>query len=199
MATQKIILVLVACLSLTLSAAQAPIRGPLRPPMFKPGMSHKEWEKAFEQQRRQHLKEAAEHTNLLAREAWKRLLRVSEGQWTLIEPKYEAIVKLIPEARAGVVASGGSNKETFHWFRYSKFGIGKTPDEMTDGEKVADALVELLEDPNSTGAQIRQKIDALQKARETARKALPEARKELAAVLTTPRQEAVFLLMGCID
>jgi len=39
----------------------------------------------------------------------------------------------------------------------------------------------------------------LQQVREKARKEWPKAKRELAAVLTTPRQEAVFLIMGRID
>jgi uncharacterized coiled-coil DUF342 family protein len=76
---------------------------------------------------------------------------------------------------------------------------GKTRDQMPEAYRVADELIDLLEDANSTDEQIRQKIDALQQARENARKALPKAKQELAAVLTTPRQEAVFLIKGYID
>jgi membrane-bound ClpP family serine protease len=74
----------------------------------------------------------------------------------------------------------------------------KAPDELTEGEKIAEEFIDLLENENAK-EEIRRKIDALQRAREKARKQLPEARKELAAVLTSPRQEAVFLLMGYID
>ena len=70
---------------------------------------------------------------------------------------------------------------------------------MTEGERIVEELTDLLEDKNSKEEEIRQKIDALQRARAKARKALPKAKQELAAVLTTPRQEAVFLLMGGID
>lgn len=75
----------------------------------------------------------------------------------------------------------------------------KAPDELTEGEKIVEELTGLLEDENSKEKEIRQKIDTLQRAREKARKQLPEAKQELAAVLTSPRQEAVFLLMGYID
>jgi membrane-bound ClpP family serine protease len=75
----------------------------------------------------------------------------------------------------------------------------KAPDELTEGEKIAEEFIDLLENENAKEEEIRRKIDALQRAREKARKQLPEARKELAAVLTSPRQEAVLLLMGYID
>ena len=70
---------------------------------------------------------------------------------------------------------------------------------MTEGERIAEELIDLLEDENSKEEEIRQKIDALQRAREKARRAKPKAQQELRKVLTTPRQEAVFLLMGYID
>ena len=75
----------------------------------------------------------------------------------------------------------------------------KAPDEMSEGEKIADELIDLLEDENAKDKEIRRKIDALQQAREKAKKELPKAKQKLAAVLTSPRQRAVFLLMGPID
>ncbi len=70
---------------------------------------------------------------------------------------------------------------------------------MTEGERIVEELTDLLEDKNSKEEEIRQKIDALQRARAKARKELPKAKQELRKVLTTPRQEAVFLIMGYID
>lgn len=75
----------------------------------------------------------------------------------------------------------------------------KAPDEMSEGEKIVEELTDLLEDENSKEEEIKQKIDALQQAKEKARKALPKARQELRKVLTTPRQEAVLLLWEFID
>jgi len=75
----------------------------------------------------------------------------------------------------------------------------KAPNEMTEGEKIVEELTDLLENENAKDEEIRRKIDALQQAREKAKGQLPKARQELRKVLTTPRQEAVFLLLGCID
>jgi len=208
MAKQSIILVLVACFSLMLLAAQPPSDVvPRHPdPKLLRGLTDEEAQKRikeyYPQQRQEQEAANREYLNVVATEAWKNLLRVTDEQWKLIEPKYEALVTLVPEARVHARAWGGRNQESFHWFRYSKGTDGtraKTPDEMTEGQKIADALVDLLEDANSTDEQIRGKIDALQQARKNARKALPKAKQELAKVLTTPRQEAVFLIMGCID
>jgi hypothetical protein len=60
-------------------------------------------------------------------------------------------------------------------------------------------LIDLMRQEDPSDEELRQKIDALQQVREKARKKFPKAKRELAAVLTTPRQEAVFLLLGYID
>ena len=159
----------------------------------------KEW---FHQFRQQRLRESEERFRPMEREAWKRLLRVNEQQWKMIEPKNEAYFALSHEAYVTALGSRGRDEQSFSWIKHSK-GTGgiraKTPEEMTEGQKLADELIDLLEDDKSTDEAVRQKIDALQKVRDDARRQLPKARKELAAVLTTPRQEAVFLLLGCID
>lgn len=150
----------------------------------------------------EHLKEVEQRMKPMRTEAWKRLLRVNDQQWKMIEPSEKGEEVLGYEAHAAARGSGVHTKEGFRWQKHSE-GTGGTlatpADEMTEGQKIADALCGLLEDPNSTDAQIREKIDALQQARENARKALPKAKQELAAVLTSARQEAVFLLTGSID
>jgi hypothetical protein len=67
------------------------------------------------------------------------------------------------------------------------------------GMATYEELIDLMLQKNTSDEELRQKIDALQQVREKARKKLPKAKRELAAVLTTPRQEAVFLLLGYID
>ena len=99
--------------------------------------------------------------------------------------------------------SGGlRNGEQFRWNKPSRpYGPmqGKARDRMPQTHKTEEELIDLLEDANSTDQQIREKIDALQQARENARKALHKAKQEFAALLTTPRQEAIFLIKGDID
>jgi len=155
-----------------------------------------------EEYRNKVLRRGEEELKLMEREAWKRLLRIDERRWKRIQPKSEEVWILKREAQAHALGYGGHSEQSFHWHKHSK-GTGgrsaKTPDEMTEGLKLADALVDLLEDANSTDEAIREKIDALQKVRDNARKQLPKAKQELANVLTTSRQEAVFLLTGSID
>jgi hypothetical protein len=168
-------------------------------------MSNEEYQKQVEELLERHKDEQIdrniEYMNLMGTEAWTHLLRVTEAQWKLIEPTYRRANDLTWEMWAG---AGGSphNEPNAPWRRASEgYGRmrGKTRDQMPEAYRVADELIDLLEDANSTDEQIRQKIDALQQARENARKALPKAKQELAAVLTTPRQEAVFLIKGYID
>ena len=208
MAKKRTILIAVACISLTVFTVQTLSQVPTRPPRLRDmkGMTEEERKKEMEnwrfQRRQQELKKSEERMKVMAREAWKRLLRVNERQWKLIEPKNEKVGSLVYETWAGASGWGGIEEQRFYWHRHSKGSGGisaKAPHEMTEGQKIADELVGLLEDEKSKDEEIRRKIDALQQVREKARKELPEAGKELAALLTNPRQEAVFLLMGCID
>ncbi len=206
MAKKIIILVLVVCFSITVLAAPTPSGMPLKLPLRKRGMSaeehRKEVEKAIEQHKQQEADRSKEYMDLMVRQAWKRLLRVTDQQFKLIEQKREKAHDLYIQKRVGAAGCGGNDEQSFHWNRWSK-GTGgvraKAPDEMTEGKKIADELIDLLENENSKEKEIRLKIDALQRAREKAKKELPKAKQELAAVLTTPRQEAVFLIMGYID
>jgi len=212
MTKKRIILVLAVCFSIPVFTGQTLSQMPMRPPRLRDmqGMTaeerKKEHRKAMEewkfQRRQQDRKRSEERMNLMAREAWKRLLRVTEQQWRLIEPKYEKVRDLSFEARVCARGSGGSNEQSFRWIRRSEISSGgraKTLDEMTEGEKIVEELTDLLENENAKDEEIRRKIDALQQAREKAKGQLPKARQELRKVLTTPRQEAVFLLLGCID
>lgn len=205
MAKQRIILLLVACFSLTLLAAQPPdFKIPKIPPL-KPGTSREEYRRQVEQAHKQHREEQIdrhiEYSNLMATAAWKHLLRVTETQWKLIEPKDRKVNDLDWEMWAGA-GTGSDSEGNFRW-RISSEGYGrmrgKTRDQMPEAYRVAEELIDLLEDENSKDEEIRKKIDALQQARENAREALPKAKQDLAAVLTTPRQEAVFLINGYVD
>ncbi len=206
MAKQRIILVLVVCFSLTTLAAQRPSGMLPKLPLRKQGMSaeehRKEVEKAIEQHKQQEADRSKEYINLMARQAWKRLLRVTDQQFKLIEQKREKVGRLYREKRVGAAGCEGNDEQSFRWYRWSKSTGGvraKAPDEMTEGKKIADELIDLMRKERAKEKEIRLKIDALQQVREKAKKELPKAKQELAAVLTTPRQEAVLLLMGYID
>jgi len=206
MAKHKIILISVVCFSMAVLAGQRPSHMPLKIPPPKPGMTseeyHKEVEKSIEQQRRQQREINKEHMNLMARQAWLQLLRVSERQWIRIKPKSEKVRDLLFQSHVGA-GSGVRNLEIFHWNRPSESHYhpmeDMARDQMPEGYRIVEELIDLLENEKSTDESIRVKIDALQQAREKAREVLPQAKKELAVVLTTPRQEAIFLILGQID
>ena len=205
MANHKILILFVVCFSVAL-AGQGPSYMPLIIPLPKPGMTaeeHKEEvRKAIEQHKRQERERDKEYMDLMARQAWIRLLRVSESQWNLINPKYKKANDLSWDVWIGA-GVGGRDMESFHWNKPSDTPQHpmefKSRDQWTEGYIIVEELIELLEDEKSTNESIKQKIDALQQAREKAKKEWPKAKQELAATLTTPRQEAVFLLLGYID
>ena len=205
MAKHKIIIILAVFFSVAL-ASQRPPYMPPKFPLRKPGMTaeeyHKETQKFFEHQMRQKRDRNKEYMNLMARQAWMRLLRVSERQWKTIESKYDKVHDL--ELESWVGAAGYSHdRESFHWKRASNSPYHpmeyKSHDEMPEGYRIVEELINLLEDEKSTDQQIRKKIDNLQQVREKAREALTQAKKELTEILTTPRQEAIFLILGHID
>jgi hypothetical protein len=154
---------------------------------------------SIEQHKRREREKKYETLDLLADKAWLRLLRINERQWMRLKPKVERVRELIHESNACAAGRGG--KESFHWIRHSDspIGIGKTREQLPEGFRIVEELIDLLQDETAKDEEIRKKIDALQQARAKARKKLAEAKKELAAVLTTPRQEAVFLIHGKID
>jgi len=204
MIKNRIMLVFIACFSAVLLAAQTPSFTPRKLPPRKSGMTDEEYrkeiEKAIEQRRQSERNMRNEQIEAMFPQAWKRLLRISDRQWKLIEPKVNKIQVIGWTTRACAAGHGGI--EDFHWYKYSEGTTrtsAKAPHEMSEGQRLADELVDLLEDENSKDEQIRKKIDELQQARENARKELPRAKLELAPLLTTPRQEAIFLIMGYID
>jgi Spy/CpxP family protein refolding chaperone len=69
---------------------------------------------------------------------------------------------------------------------------------LNESQRIVEELIDLLEDETSKDEEIRKKIQALQEARAEALREYANAQEELATVLTTPRQEAVFLIKGAI-
>ena len=206
MAKNRMILVAIACFSAVLLAAQASSFASRKFPP-KRGMTKEEHRKEIEQVNReanqQRLKTLQKRMDARLPQAWKGLLRISERQWKIIEPKIDKIQVVGSSMWACAPGyRGGDAQQSFHWYKHSEgtpHRSAKAPHEMSEGEKLADELVDLLENENSKDEEIRKKIDQLQQVREKARKELAEIRRELAALPMTPRQEAIFLVMGYID
>ena len=162
-------------------------------------------------QRQERLKKDEPERKQRRLEAWMRLLRITAKQWNLIGPGYASILELSGvngEEKRGAVGYGGGvqmddwrSTKGFYWIKYASTpgSVAPTTDEMTEGQRVVDELIALLDDDNAKDQAIRQKIEALQEARAEARQAIPQAKQALRHTLTSRRQEAVFLLMGLID
>jgi hypothetical protein len=210
MTRRKLILAAVACFSIALitgrtlsraHASNAKLMRPFPPAKVLRGLTDEERVKAIEKWRAERENREKQHLNSMVREAWKRLLRVNEQQWAMMEPKIDKVYVL---ARAANVRAYGSQDDAgvFHWRRPSRPGgplAGESRSQMPEQYRIVEDLIDLLEDKKSTDAQIKQKADALQQTREKARKGLAQLRRELGAVPMTPRQEAIFLIMGYVD
>ena len=213
MATQRVIVVLIACLTLAVFTG-----GSLSPQRTRPrtgfdlkglpkslrGLSQAEGREAikkwFDDQILQQRISTYEYWMATWRQALMNELRVSEGQWRIIEPKYKRERQLMFDVsgRANFTSRNGKP-----WTKPTEDNgvtpVPKTEAELTEAERSVCRLVDLVRREDSTDEEVRKEIDALQQARDKARPEWRRARLELAAALTTPRQEAVFLLMGHID
>ena len=207
MAKNRIILVVIVCFSMAGFAGQPQQE---RGPILKKSMTDAEKSKFFEPLFKPMLQQDErdrERIRLMCREAWKRLFRISERQWKIIEPKVDKVqvlgYKILLGSRESLVTL--RDVKPFHWKRPSRErgtwppAPARTFDELTESEKILEELIDVLEDENSKDEEIRQKRDALQQFREKARREFAKVRQEMAVVLTTPRQQAVLLLMGYID
>ena len=100
-------------------------------------------------------------------------------------------------------SGAGSSSSGNQWIKPTENKMGRalplTFSELREASRNVDKLVDLLRREDTTDEELRKQIDALQQVREKARKERPKAKQELAATLTTPRQEAVLLLLGFID
>ncbi|MEE9370798.1 MAG: hypothetical protein V3W45_04925 [Sedimentisphaerales bacterium] len=83
----------------------------------------------------------------------------------------------------------------WRWLRPSQY---KSLENLNEGEKICEELFELLEDSNSESEKIRQKMEALRKFRQEAKKELAIAQQELRE-LVTQRQEAALVMMQLLD
>jgi len=210
LAKQKLIIVITTCLTLGALGGRTmppkPISATAPPPReLLRGLTDAEKKEAVEKWfADQHLQERIsdlEYRAEMRRLAMINELRVSEAQWKIIEPKCERQIQIM--YGTWVRASHRVTTEKDTWIKPTENKMGralpKTAAEMTESDRIIEKLIDLIRREDTTDEELRKQIDALQQAREKARKEWPKARQELAATLTTPRQEAVFLLLGYID
>ena len=212
MAKKRTILIVIVCFSIAVFAGQTLSKKQISPfpPKFLPGMTKEEHKKEIEnwhlQRQRQKREKNWSFNNLgksVVMELRKQTLGITKRQWKFIEPKYKKVETLRREKHVHILTRVHRNREKIssHWKKLTEdnyFRKAKIPAELTKGEKIAEELIDLLENEKSKDQEIRQKMDALQQAREKARKELPQAESELCELLT-PRQESVLLLWEFID
>jgi hypothetical protein len=92
-----------------------------------------------------------------------------------------------------------NNKKTYstiqHGWKWYKPSDRKTPGKLTEGERLSEEILELIEDKNSKPEEIEQNMETLRKIKQESNKQLAKARQELREVLTY-RQEAALILIG---
>jgi flagellar biosynthesis GTPase FlhF len=134
-------------------------------------------------------------------------LKASEEQWKVIKPKLEKVRLLRDRARSTVglllgssSRSGSDNTKSaiVPAMQWNPSWKKTNSAELTDAQKIANRLMDLVDQDETTDEQFSRQMAALRQCREK-QKALEDqwarAREELRKNLTT-RQEAALILMG---
>jgi hypothetical protein len=141
--------------------------------------------------------------------AVKQIMGVTDQQWEQIKPKFDKVRQLTTDSRVNITVSSGRRgrgadagaaapaEQTPSWFRPSQ-RAQTTGQELTEGEKAAEALLDLIEKKDSDPKQIQQKVEALRAVRQKAQKELATAQADLRKALNE-RQQAMLTLMGFLD
>ncbi len=228
MAQRRIILGFVVCFSITVFTVQTLPRTPSSNRILKPpdaerlrNMTEEERKKEIEKRREQRKLEREQR-----RKEWEKqkeeaggfiyekfALGATEEQWNVIKPKLEKVRHLRDLERSTVnlflTSSSGSgtssrdsrsaNVPTWQWNISWK---DKAPAELTKAQKIANTLMDLVDNKYTKAKEFKRKMDALRKSRskeepekKKKKEELSKARQELREVLTT-RQEAPLVLMG---
>jgi len=83
----------------------------------------------------------------------------------------------------------------WEWMRLSE---GKTPNELAEGERACEELLDVLEAKSASPEQIRGRVEALRQIRWQRQQELEEVRRWLLEIVT-PEQEAKLILMDYLD
>ncbi len=190
-----ITLLFVACVSLTVFTARTLSQtAGSKERLGLPDLKRKQEKKEANERRRGRLIE-------------KYALKATEEQWKIIEPRLKRVRLLRDQARSTVglflvsssVSGSGRTKgamiPTMQWNPSWK----NTPTaELTDAQKTANRLMDLVDKDHTTDEQFRRQMGSLRQMRKKEarlKEELIEAREELRQRLT-PRQEAALVLMG---
>jgi len=146
-----------------------------------------------------------------ADESMKQALQATERQWKVIKPRLDKVEYLSKQARVSMTpgyyrrsrgSSGPNNQQSVpkveEGWKWSKSWEEKAPDELSEGERICEELLKLLEDKSSKQEEIEQKVEALREVRKETGKQLARAQQELREVLTF-RHEATLVLMRYLN
>jgi hypothetical protein len=140
---------------------------------------------------------------------YQELLGMSDEEWAVIGPYVLKVTTLSSATQSRgtgirmIMSSRGNTRqeaqEQSQTEAQSRDQNRRTRGTTTDSQdENLEALQTLLEDENATTDEIKAKLSALRKARETAKQELATARKELRELLTL-RQEATLVVMGLLE
>ena len=181
------------------------------------GMNPEEKMKYFQEFAEQQRKAAEEQEALAMQQA----LGADNKQWKVIEPKLKKVKHYREQAFIGTKPPFQSNFSSFNTgqgfgggfsggFQFQAGGISpggtfqSVPGRqdfdgpVSDGEILCEEIRRLLMNPQATPEQVSQKLDALRKAKDKARRQWIAAQQQLREVLDY-RQQAKLVLMGLLD
>lgn len=129
-------------------------------------------------------------------ESFKELLELNDEEWTVIRPKIVKVLTLSLQSSGNPLsmlmvrpgAQGLSNMRR-------RFPANSQSNTM---EESMQRLKKLLENKDTTTAQIRDQVIKVRKEREKKQQELMTAKKDLRELLTV-RQEAILISMGLLD
>lgn len=120
----------------------------------------------------------------------KETLGSTDEEWKALQPKVEAVQKLVMQGRMGMFGrrrGGGDPNQP-----------QQQPEATNDVQKLTQELQALLDNKDSDPKVVAEKLKALREARDKSKVDLKKAQDELRELLT-PRQEAQLVLMGLLD
>ena len=181
-------------------------------------MSPEEKTKYFQQLAEEQRKAAEEQEDI----AMQQILGVNDEQWKVIEPRLKKVKYYREQAFIGTKPPFQTSFSGFNTGPGGGQGFGggfaggfqlqggsggtfqgvpvrqDSEGPMSDGEVLCEEIQRMLDDPQTTPEQASQKLDALRKEREKARKQWIAAQQQLREVLDF-RQQARLVLMGLLD
>jgi hypothetical protein len=121
----------------------------------------------------------------------KETLGSTDEEWKALQPKVEAVQKLVMQSRMGMFGRRrGGNTDPNQ--------PQPQPEATTDVQKLTQELQALLDNKDADPKVVAEKLKALREARDKSKVDLKKAQDELRELLT-PLQEARLVMMGLLE